>query len=161
MNRKNIIIIIIVVISMLGGIIVLKGNSTIMESRNTGAFTEMKYYGTDYIIEINSSEVGHPSGDSIFSTFYNYEYDISYYLIEENINLDYPQINEYEKIRINNKEFYYSNNKEQYLDLLYKIDQSNYLKVAITSLNNREVFEGILDNKDLQAIINFNVRKNK
>ena len=182
-NKKLIIIILSVIAIILAGVSVwllfFKGDNSSGEEPATGSFYNSKVTTNGYTIEINSTESGHPSGDSIFSTSYRiensdetkYVYSVDYKGIELYDN-GVPTVSHEGYVTINNKKFgYYLDNNSA--ELYYALP--NNAGVLIIEVRGSICFdkdgntakflppvtEETLKSKELAGIINFEVTKAK
>ena len=156
------------------------------EMKVTGTSKECTCWGGDYTIELKTILPGHPSGDSIHTSAVMFRedgfwlwYDMNYYFYTESIYEEHPDIECYNRIVIDGKEFYYSIEDSgirdlqpvlgERLNLYYVNDENSYLVITFDEygiyFNDEEVnLNGIrlvryLDMEALSESIDFTITK--
>lgn len=184
MKSKKITIIVLSVIAIiLAGVVVwllfFKGGSC-TEEEATGSFYNSTVTTNGYKININSTESGHPSGDSIFSTDFkikksdnstNY-YSVDYLGVELYSSNSVPTVEYPNYVTINGKKFgYYLNNMETLVKLYYELpDKNGNIVIQVNGSNCFDangnqakclapITENVLKSSELAGIINFTVEK--
>ena len=182
-NKKILIIVLSILAVILLGVsiwlLISKGDSSSGDEPETGSFYNSKVTTKGYTININSTESGHPSGDSIFATAFEiknsdkstYVYSVNY----EGIELyegGIPTVEYQGNVVINNKVFgYYLDNGREKATLYYELpDKKGNLIIKVTGSicfdengNTAKclapVSDKVLKSKELAGIINFKVTK--
>ena len=184
-NKKLIIIILSVIAIILVGIIVwllcFKGDNSSVEVQDTGSFYSTTVTTNGYKIKIDSTESGHPVGDSIFSTSFKivnsdktrYYYSVEYVGIELYEN-GIPTVLHEGYVTINNKNFgYYLNEGNEKATLYYELpEKAGNLIIKVNGSTCFDEFgntakclapvsEKVLKSKELAGILNFEITKAK
>ena len=188
-NDFKIFLLVCIIIILIVGVCIFISNSNTSQSPMTPP-TERRTYKNvsvaikDYILEINSSEVGHPSSDSYFNSsftithtdgsIYNYNVDFADIILStENVNLKPNfEISDQGNITINNKDFKYYIDTSSWNSVLYYTlsDKKGTLVIEIHGGNIYDVDgvqaktlafidKEVLSSKELARILNFSVNK--
>ena len=154
-----------------------------VENNETGTSYSVIIESSEYTLSIKSSELGHPSNGSVFSTYvdiddkiydgkkYSVSYDVSYYDLKEvNPRVDYSDFDTYPEVKINDKVFKYTIDSST-INLIYQpsnMDCYLLIKVSVFSCydDNGNSFNGtfnisvddlLLDK--VKGTINFEIEK--
>lgn len=161
-------------------IILLAGCSN---QEDTGSSNNTSITSDNYILSIKSSELGHPNKGYAFSTssqienkeYNNKKYTLTYstdysYIIEKDVKVDYPNIDNYKKVTINNKTFSYTMDNKL-INLIYQPKEMNcYINIKVSldnvfdstgELSDEKIEISIddLQNKNVSGTINFDIKK--
>ena len=155
-----------------------------IEKRNeTGSFNKMTSESNNYVITIDSSELGHPDQGYVFTTStkvenkeyngqkYSVRYRIDYAKIVENkANQDYPNFDKYSQVEINGKKFRYFTDSNT-MTLIYQpndLDCYVNIMVSLTDVYDANgnavdspfiISEEDLQSKEIKGVINFELKK--
>lgn len=120
------------------------------EDKETGAFHTSKMEKGNYQIEIYTEGLGHPTPDSDFETDFEWNHTeetktsvlVSYRFIQNDMAQDFTNIDEMDKVTIDNKEMNYFSESETKLCLLYQFYDDLYLKMDLEEMSSFNMASG-------------------
>lgn len=146
------------------------------ENIEAGAFNRMTSYSGDYCIEINAKNPGHPEGESIFTTYYDWyntsdyrtNVRIDFYFYINTLSADYEKLED--EVEIGGKTCYYIPENDTKVILLYEQDENAYLKIELNAMSHFDMstgesadmnilLEDILESDDFKSAFTFTVFK--